>query len=332
MRAVLYLLVSLLFLSCETHIETQEQLNTEFDTHILEGYFVKSIGFDAIGNTWVGTFKQGLINYKDGESVVFNSANSIIPDSTVFYAVEVDSKNNVWMGTSEGLIKYNGENFTVFNTENTPIPVDYISSVVIDSKDNIWFLSNTYNQGGLVKYDNTSWTVYTSLNTIMYITSHIQSIAIDSDDNVWLALNGYVKNTNLIKFSGDNWKIYNDYDLGFSPYYYAQINVSSTNELYMSIDYTLSSTFETGSDPRLLIFNGDTTIELKLENTENLGVISLDDMDNVWCAVAGGFALYDGEQWLVNDTLLEDNSIFVIEQASNGEIWLGTDDGIYINE
>lgn len=68
-------LVLMLFPSCEKFSDNPEIIrapgnpNTNFDQHILEGYFVKSIAFDSEGNAWIGTFKQGLTQAELAEKV-----------------------------------------------------------------------------------------------------------------------------------------------------------------------------------------------------------------------------------------------------------------------
>ena len=87
----------------------------------------------------------------------------------------------------DGIMKYDGTNFTLYNSTNTPIPEDFVYSIAIDSKDNIWFTSCRFREGGIVKYDGTDWNVFTPENSDLPVNM-VQSIAIDQNDNVWLAL------------------------------------------------------------------------------------------------------------------------------------------------
>lgn len=60
--------------------------------------------------------------------------------------------------------------------------------------------------------------------------------------------------------------------------------------------------------------------------------IAIDSKDNIWFNTSAGYAVYDGEKWTVDDTSFRDSGVFAIEQSPDGRIWIGTGDGIYIND
>ena len=328
---ILLMVISLY--SCEKSSQTDDNApgnpNTNFNQKILDSYFVTSLAFDSKGNAWIGTFKQGLIKYNARETVVFNSTNSILPNNLVIWDIAVDSKDNVWMGCG-GIMKYNGRNFTFYNSTNTPIPEDFVYSIAIDSKDNVWFTSCRFREGGFVKYDGTDWTVYTPENSDLPVNS-VKSIAIDKNDNTWLALDEIVNQAYLIKISGSKWRTYTGGDLGFTPYYFANIEFNSKNQLCGAIDYSLSSTMG-HSGPQVFIFDGVTTEQLNFDNITLVKSLTIDNEDNIWCATYGGYAVYNGEKWAVDDSTFKDAGVFAIEQAKDNKIWIGTGKGIYINE
>lgn len=323
------LLIGFFLISCEKTPENPESLQTDFNTKILDGYFVKSIAFDKLGNAWIGTFKQGLIKYNSRETIVYNSNNSLISDASVIYDIAVDSKNNVWIA-SDGLIKYNGTGFIKYNSENTPIPEDFVSSIAIDSKDNIWFSSSRFRQGGIVKYDNSNWTVYTPDNSALPV-NFVQSIVVDMNDNVWLALNEIVNETYLVKISGEKWTNYTSSDLKFTPYYFGNIQINSKNQLCVAIDYSLSSTFF-NNGPQVFIFDGNSAQQLQNDSIRIVKFISVDKDDNIWCGLYGGYVVYNGQNWIIDNSSFKEEGVFAIEQAPDNKIWIGTGDGIFIND
>ena len=327
-RLIFILTVWIILISCEKANDDPTTTVADFDTKILDGYFVTSIAFDNQDNAWVGTFKQGLIKYNSSETVVYNSENSIISDTSVIYDITVDSKNNVWIA-SNGLTKYDGTNFTHFHSANTPIPEGFVNSIAIDSKDNIWFSSSSFRQGGIVKYNGSDWTVYTPDNSDLP-ANLVRSIAIDANDNVWLALNKSVNDSYLVKISGGDWTTYTSVDLGFESYYFGNIRINSDNKLYGAIDYSLSSKV-TNDGPQVFIFNGISVEQLQYDRNSNIKFITVDHKDNIWCGVNGsGYAVYDGEQWTIDNSSFKEESVFTIEQSVDNKIWIGTDDGIYI--
>lgn len=327
---ILAMLVSLI--SCEeTSLsdKTPGNPDTSFKSRILDGYFVTAIAFDSKGNAWIGTFKQGLIKYNPQETRIYNSSNSILPSELVIWDIAVDSKDNVWLGC-DGIIKYDGNSFTLYNTANSPIPEDFVYSIAIDSKDNIWFTSCRFKEGGFVKFNGTDWNVFTPENSELPVNS-VKSIAVDNNDNVWLALSEIVNNTYLIKISGTDWKTYTSEDLGFVPYYFANIDINSQNEIIGAIDYSLSSTWP-NPGPQVFVFDGHNTAQLRITDMARVQSVTVDNEDNIWCAMSGGYAVFNGERWTVDDSTFRESSVFTIKQAKDNKIWLGTGEGIFINE
>lgn len=327
---ILFIVISLS--SCEKNSSSDKSPgdpNTNFSLKILDDYFVKSIAFDNKGNAWIGTFKQGLIKYNSHETVIYNSSNSTLPADLVIWDIAVDSKDNVWIGC-DGLIKYDGINFTHYNTTNSPIPEDFVYSIAIDSKDNIWFTSCRFREGGFVKFDGTNWEVYTPENSELPVNS-VKSIAIDNNDNVWLALSEIVNNTYLIKISGSKWETYSNEDLGFSPYYFANIDINSQNKICGAIDYSLSSLW-VNPGPQVFVFDGLNSAQLRINDMARIKSLTVDNEDNLWCALYGGYAVYNGQEWIVDDSTFQESSVFTIKQANDNRIWLGTGNGIYIND
>ena len=109
------------------------------------------------------------INYTNGQNVT-----SVVIEG-----------NNVWIGTTGGLVKLNkttGEK-TFFNKSNSGLPSNSVSSIAIDGLGNKWI--GTY---GLAKFDGTTWTVYTTSNSGLPDNT-VNSIAIDSSGNKWIGLN-----------------------------------------------------------------------------------------------------------------------------------------------
>jgi ligand-binding sensor domain-containing protein len=332
MKRIAFILVILVSLnSCEKATlsdNTPGNPNTSFKLKILDSYFVTAIAFDSKGNAWIGTFKQGLIKYNPQETIIFNSSNSILSSSLVIWDIAVDSKDNVWLGC-DGLIKYDGNNFTRYNTANSPVPEDFVYSIAIDSKDNIWFTSCRFKEGGFVKFDGTNWNVFTPENSELPVNS-VKSIAVDNNDNVWLALSEIVNNTYLIKISGTNWKTYTSEDLGFVPYYFANIDINSQNEICGAIDYSLSSLWP-NPGPQVFVFNGHNTAQYRINDRATIKSLTVDNEDNIWCALSGGYAVFNGKQWIVDDSTFRESSVFTIKQAKDNKIWLGTGEGIFIN-
>lgn len=305
-----------------------DPLNMAFHTHILDGYFITTIAFDQLGNAWIGTFGQGLIRYNPQETIVYDTSNSPVP-AVPIWDIAVDSKNNVWIG-ADALLKFDGNQFTTFHSGNSDIPEDFISTIAVDSKDNIWFASCRFQEGGLVKYDGSRFEVYTPANSPLPVNL-IHGLAIDINDNIWLALTETVTQTYLVRINRGDWSLFSANDLGFAPYYICNIQINSDNKVCAGIDYSLSSAWP-HSGPQVFVSDGRETVQLKFDHTSSIHEITVDRSDHIWCVTWDGYAVYDGDRWWVDTGTFRETSVFTIAQAADARIWVGTGDGIYIND
>jgi len=324
---------------------------------ILDGYFVRAIAFDSKGNAWIGTLDQGLIRYNENETVLYNSDNSIIPKDFVISDIAIDKNDNVWIGGSVGgmgdynggLFKYDGNEFTLYNSQNTPMPIDYVKAIEVDSRNNIWFASCNVLEGGIVKYDGTEWTVYTPDNSALPYNL-INSIAIDQSDNVWIALS-----KNLVKISNNGWKVYSGTELGITPvypesnigiiYHINDIKINSKNCVVAAIDYKFfldipPHEYPVPNLPVMFVFDGEDEKVTETVGWEYfyLGIekLTIDHNGNVWCrgfwipSLLYGVWFGDKNGGTFNCTEFDGFCVFAIEESPDYRIWFGSSDGIYI--
>ena len=337
MKKLVYILcIAIFFNSCDKSELKEFKLGSL--QKILD-HNARAIAFDSKGNAWIVAFHLNIqnetvhyiIRYNQKETVIYNSDNSALPKDLYALDIAVDKNDNVWIGASDGVWKYDGNKFTLYSSRNTAMPEDIVWSIAVDSKNNIWMASCRVRQGGLVKYDGTNWTAYTPTNSALPVNM-IHSIAIDKSDNVWLALGEYVTQSYLVKISNDKWDVYDENDFGFKPYWLAGIQCDNKNRVLVSISYMLSS-FMGPHFPYFFIFDGKNTTQLPYGDNISLSETIIDREDNVLCF--GG--VWIGEQWRPFDFNYDfngeeyiGNGVWTIEKDVNNRIWLGTENGIYI--
>ena len=117
-------------------------------------------------------------------------------------AIAFDSKGDAWIGTDQGLIRYNENEMVVYKSENSALPKNLlIFDIAVDKNDNVWI-----GAGGVWKYDGTEFTLYNSQNTAMP-EDIVWSIAVDSKNNIWMASCRFLQG-GLIKYDGTEWTTY----------------------------------------------------------------------------------------------------------------------------
>jgi ligand-binding sensor domain-containing protein len=111
---------------------------------------------DKLGNIWVG-YGGGIAKFDGTHFTVYHEKN--ILTSSSLWGMAVDSKGQVWVGTTSGLYTLNGESLTPFEIPEGKIDpskgvssAKMIHSIMEDSQGNMWFGTNN----GVFKYDGDS--------------------------------------------------------------------------------------------------------------------------------------------------------------------------------
>ncbi len=329
-------LLSVFHFFCKDNLTSPQEVSFQITDYFLPGYYTTSIVFDSQGTAWIGTFKQGLIKY-DGTATFYNSTNSLLPDSIVIRDLASDDQDNIWIGSDSGLIKFDHNQFTVYNTYNSPIAEDIVWSVAVDFDNMVWLASCRYQQGGLMTYDGTDWTLYNPQNSQLPSNS-VSDIIVDGNNNKWIAISGAAQNNCIIKIAGENWTLFNEQQIGFAPYNFGNLALNKSNHLYVSVDYMLSSLWDM-TRPQIIQYNGtnwsiNNPVDSDGEPLGYVGKINVDLEGYIWASLSGRqgcvLVMYNGKQWIYNSSDFPVESVSAIEADLSNNIWLATGDGIYI--
>ena len=100
-----------------------------------------------------------------------NSVNSILQTRDGY----------LWLATQEGVVRFDGVRFQVFDRSNTPqLKSNYIWILYEDSKQNLWIGTNG---GGLTKYASGRFTTYATTDGLA--GNIIKTIVEDAHGNIW---------------------------------------------------------------------------------------------------------------------------------------------------
>ena len=136
----------------------------------------------------------------------YDTTNSAIP-SNIVNAVEIDNQNAVWVGTANGLAKFEDFfNWTIFNESNSALPNNWITCIKQDNLGRMWIGTLS---GGVSILQNGIFTIYNIGNSSL-TSNHITSINFEGNIT-WLTTNG----GGLYSFNGTNWINYNSANTGF---------------------------------------------------------------------------------------------------------------------
>lgn len=112
---------------------------------------------------------------------------------SVVYAIAQDQFGFLWFGTSDGLNRYDGHSFEVFQPDPddpTSISDRWITSLLSDSHDNLWVGTL---RGGLNLYDHTTGKfipyLNKSVNTSGLASNHVTALLEDREGYLWVGTN-----------------------------------------------------------------------------------------------------------------------------------------------
>ena len=268
------------------------------DRMIPSGRVIRDIEIDKNNSIWFGS-RDGLIKYKEGGWILYNTLNSGIPDNEIL-SVTSDKNGNLWIGTSwvesgrSCLSMFDGENWVTFDSVLSTVPdiENSIKALEVDAAGNLW-IGLEYH--GLIKYDGTDWSLYDRMNSSLP-SDRITQLLHDGKDNLWIGTGAAVEHIpdelvqagGLVKY---NKGVFTTYNLNNTPLPYSSI-----------------------------------------------GALAVDSSGTIWISTylnnyyyfpdyCGGVSRFDGQTWTTFDTsnsLLTHNSIASIQVDSKNNIWIGS--------
>ncbi|NLA23363.1 MAG: T9SS type A sorting domain-containing protein [Bacteroidales bacterium] len=239
---------------------------------------------------------------------MYDSTNSPIVTDCIVGMVE-DHADNKWIATHNGLLKWNNEGWTHYDSENSGLPENHIFCLAIDDNDVLW-MSTTH--GGLTRFDGLSWNTYGGIGGI-----HDISINNNTGD-IWVC----IWNSGIAKFDGNN---YTFYDTPDSPY-----EIDLNYNIAIENDTTLWITTIAAGLARLC---GNELTVLDSTNSdftaESSYFIAIDHEDNKYVTTNNGLFIIDknGMQTMLDTGYFINNSlnktVWGIIATQDSSIWIG---------
>ncbi len=259
------------------------------------------------------TVAQKWTTYNKKNGLIDNFVNTIV----------IDAQGNKWFGTSEGVSKFDGKNWTTY------MAGFWINAIAIDGRGNKWF--GFYNCNGIIyKFDDRNWTSYTPIhdiiedpfkgldaiaspNGLITVTiKRVTSIAIDDWGNKWFGTD-----LGLLKYDGKNWT------RNISAFPISSFAIDGRGNKWVAIDEGIDG---------ILKFDGKTCTQYTKNDglaKNHVKVVAIDAQDNIWVGFGdhgGGVSKFDGTNWTTYTTTngLVNNHVHAIAIDGKGNIWFGT--------
>ncbi len=268
-----------------------------------------------------------------------------LPQNTVQSIVQTQD-GYLWIGTQEGLARFDGLNFSVFDKENTPaFKSNDIRFLHEDKQGRLW-ISTSY---GLVCRHNGQFTSFTVNEGLP--DNSVGPVVEDTKRNVWIGTAG-----GLSRFENGNFKTFTAEqglsrnviqtlcaradgsvlvgtsagmqllrDDRFSSFTLPDfVNVANITAIAETEDHMLWF----GTLDGLVLINGPNSAPLTLSNNR-ISALRLDRAGALWVATSGGVVRVKNgasETFSAADGL-SSNLILSVYEDREGSIWLGTESG-----
>ena len=237
-----------------------------------------------------------------------------LPQNTV-QAIIQSQEGYLWLGTEEGLVRFNGSSFVTFDSKNTEAfnESNLVHTLFEDSKGRIWIGTNN----GLIRYENNA---FYRVDPAQGLTGKtIRGVAEDATGTIWI---GSI-DEGLFHCITDECLTYASYSSLEEANVHSMLYSSSQDTMWVGTDKGLMS-FSPSAPTSLNSYEGlsDQLVLTLHKNAEN----------NLWIGTNTGlFQLLDGVivPGITPSSPIFNKGVWAIWQDIQGSLWLGlSQDGL----
>ena len=292
---------------------------------VIKRHFKKLITTTLVGITVLTPINK--LSYAQSKNLIFNNINieQGISQSTIEDIFQ-DSEGYIWLGTNDGLNRYNGYEFKIYNYEEYQNSISHngITDITEDKYGNIWVntvsgvnkinkktekISNYTEINGKIKEDSTTEIIVTKDNNILvgtYEGLNIYNAKEDRFDVILEEKDGILSSCIYSIDEDINGNIWIGTELGLnklSKDFKVLETYPSESEIYNIFCDDENGFVWAGSDSSGLLKIDTKTKEVKqyINNIEDLnslpanqvGVIIRDSKGNLWVGTTNGLARYN---------------------------------------
>uniref|UniRef100_A0A832DF66 T9SS type A sorting domain-containing protein n=1 Tax=Ignavibacterium album TaxID=591197 RepID=A0A832DF66_9BACT len=266
---------------------------------------------------WIAT-GGGLFKYdiNSGLSVKYDRTNTNLPFYTINNLIK-DNQGNLWLGTNDIIIKYDGNTFTKFRATDLGMSGSVsLVKIRIDNQGSVWF---GFAGGGFLKFNGTNWQVFT-LNNIGITTSSMTDFDIDNNGSLWIATYGYF----LFKYDGSTTTVYDYTNSGIISQNIKSVVIDNQNNKWIGTPIGLQK-FDDQNWITFNTFNSGLT-------SNYISKLRLDNQYNLWISTLfpGAVVKYNGTSWQVFDnTNSPIDGLYSYTNDSIGNMWFANDGKVF---
>jgi len=227
------------------------------------------------------------------------------------HAITQTTDGFLWLGTDEGLARFDGYEFLSFNREHGALRSNSISALAAGKDGALWIGSRS----GLTRYKDSTFKTYTRGDGL--IDDLVSALFVDHAGILWIVAGG-----NLSRFDGVHFTNFQrDRDLPLRTV--RDVKESDNNELYVG-----------GNSGVLKLVNGvfQTVLGTADLSSDFPSHVQPDKHGNIWLIGARGAIQRDAKgtlrRYRRNEGVTDSFGLNAVTEDSGGTIWIGTDWGL----
>lgn len=213
----------------------------------------------------------------------------------------------IWIATYTGLHRFDGKDFTVFNSQNSSIPSSNVLAVQLDRSQELWV--GTLH--GITKYQNGEFVIPKGLEAVANFG--IEEMRMTDNDELWFS----TKSNHLFLYREEKLEEFTQ-------------ALEIENSTVLSITEDSSGNVYFGTDDSQLIVYSNTGEITKIPLGEDVnGVNTLFKHDHlIYVGTGRGLYVWDGEE-IWKRPMLQNTTINTLIVDSNSTLWIGTMRGLF---
>ena len=237
-----------------------------------------------------------------------------------------DSEGYMWIGTVDGLNRYDGYSFLQFKhdpKDSASLSSNLVTCIAEDETGSLWIgtgkgLNHFNRRNGTFKNYNIS------SNTEIFTNEHIRALYADENNILWIEIaNGDLKKLNTKTRTINTFQ--HSPPTMVNTYFYHSLVKDKDGTLWLGGRYMGIYSFDPGSEEFHII--REDPYDPTKKRDDDVAVYFIDSQGIYWIGGIDGLYTFDPKTEVFEKRLKV--STFSIQEDANGQLWIGTGDGIY---
>ena len=279
-----------------------------------QALLVAAMVFGSASDCWALDPRKALTQYIHD---VWTTRDGLPQDAV--NAIVQDGVGYIWFGTQEGLVRFDGVGFTIFDSRNTDaLGGNFIHGLLADRRGNLWIGASS----GLLRYRSDKFDFFGKENGL-WSNSDVKNFSEDAAGNLWLGYstgNEKASSNGLGKFKDEQGQIFTTKD-GLSANPVKATFPDQNGNLWIATANGLNLL----QDGNFLHY---TTADGLADNF--VRTVYGDRAGNIWVGTANGLSRFKDGKFTPFTTKhgLSNNNIRTLLEDRDGILWIGTDSGL----